>query len=272
MIDSPIPVHAYDEDGHGAVRNGLSEAALMVMAQEVIVRLAQWAQTSETTEAPRIGPADLDVFCDALVGSDASGAKTMLMLAYRQGASHEDLCLHHIGAAALRLGERWEEDSISFRAMAVAAGRMLHLLRDLRELAPPVVPRNDRSALFAAVPGEQHVLGVTMAADLFRERQWDIDLRVGQSEEQLVETVRAGAYPIVGLSASNVERVRALTRMVVALRLALPKVFIFVGGHIAEVDEKIAMRVGADGAAHDMERCYKEMARLARMVPRHDET
>ncbi|MDU8910767.1 cobalamin B12-binding domain-containing protein [Aestuariicoccus sp. MJ-SS9] len=270
MIDTPKPVRAYDNDAHGQGHTGLSEGALIVMAQEVIVRLSRWAQDSgraRTPLAPVRQPPDIDALCDALLGQEPAVARHIILDAHAQGASHEELCLFYIAAAAKRLGEMWEEDTISFRDVSVAGGRMLHLLRDLRDLAPPVTPRSDRSALFASVPGEQHILGVTMAADMFRERQWDIDLRIGQSEAQLAQLVRSGGYPIVGLSATSVERVRALTRVVVELRLAAPKLLIFVGGYIAKVEPEIAVRVGADGAGWDMDQCHEEMKRLSRLIP-----
>jgi methanogenic corrinoid protein MtbC1 len=263
MIDMPIPVRAIEGDAHGQARTGLSEAALMVLAQEVVLRLARWAR--ETVAVKKISPiveADIDALCAALIGPDPQAAKRMILHAHANGASHEELCLFHIGEAARHLGDLWEEDVISFQDMALAAGRMLHLLRDLRDFAPPFEPKGSRSALFATVPAERHVLGVTMAADIFRENGWEVDLRLGLSEEQLSEAVKLGGYPIVGLSAASADRVRALARAVIALRIAAPQILIFVSGYVAKLDPDIAIRVGADGAAWDMDECKAQLETL----------
>lgn len=263
MIDMPIPVRAIDGDAHGQARSGLSEAALMVMAQEVIVRLARWASqaVAARTEKPRVS-ADVDELCAALIGTDPQGAKKLILAAHARGATHEEICLYHIGEAARQLGAMWDDDLLSFQEMALAAGRMLHLLRDLRDLAPPFRPRGSRSALFATVPGEKHVLGVTMAADIFRDDGWEVDLKLGLSEEDLADVVRRGGYPIVGLSAASADRARALARAVVALRLAAPKILIFIGGYVARIDPNIATRVGADGGAWDMDECKARLEAL----------
>lgn len=235
----------------------------MVLAQEVVLRLARWAR--ETVASKQITPVvkpNVDALCAALIGPDPRMAKGMIVAAHAKGASHEELCLFHIGEAARRLGDLWEDDDISFQDMALAAGRMLHLLRDLRDLAPPFEQYGSRSALFATVPGERHVLGVTMAADIFRDNGWEVDLRLGQTEEELSKAVQLGGYPIVGLSAASADRVRALARAVIALRIAAPQILIFVGGYVARLDPDIAVRVGADGSAWDMDDCKRHLETL----------
>ena len=194
------------------------------------------------------------------------GARRILMRAHDAGASQQELCTDYIAAAAKRLGARWDDDAISFGDMALATGRMLALLRDLRDLAPATKQRGDREALFATVPGEQHILGITMAANLMRERGWKIDLRVDESISNLCRIAHDNAYQIIGLSAANADRVRTLAAMVVELRLAAPHAHIFVGGRLAELEPDIATRLGADatavgfeGSATALERMYKKL-------------
>ncbi len=269
MIDMPIPVRAIESDAHGQARAGLPETALVVLAQEVILRLARWGldRASAVPEARPVVLPDIETFCAALIGLDPHRARGMIREAHAEGASHEDLCLHHLAPAARRLGKLWAADEISLHNIALAAGRILHLLRDLRDLAPPFQPRGTRSALFATVPGDHHVLGVTMAADIFRGEGWDVDLRLDRSEVELTGIVQRGGYPIVGLSAASLSRLRALAQTIAELRRAAPKILIFVSGHIARVEPDIATRVGADGAAWDIQGCRSEMERLHGLIP-----
>lgn len=270
MIDTPLPVRAIAGDGPGAAGSGLSDAALLALAQEVIVRLARWAQNAAPTPAAPRPETDTEALGRALIGPEYAGALAIVQQARARGVPTEDLTLHYIGGAARLLGRMWEDDRIGFSDMALAAGRMLHLLRDLRDLVPEPLPKRGRAALFAAVPGETHILGVTMAADVFRKRGWEIELQLGRDEAALADRALQGGYPIVGLSASSAERVRALGRTIVALRLRVPGIMIFVGGTLARLEPDIALRTGADGAGWKMERCLDDMEALhARMLALH---
>lgn len=256
-LDTPIFVRAIDDDAHGQERR-LSDASLLVMAQEVINRLTHISRSS----ASGLSDTDLDTFCSALIEPTAESSKVILRRAQERGADHQTLCLFYIAASARRLGEWWEQDLIHFSDTAIAAGRMLHMLRDLRMSTPPAPVSGRREALFAAVPGEQHVIGITMAADILRSKGWDIDLQVGRSEAELCQIARDGGYPIIGLSASGADRVRSLARTVVELRIAAPRSLIFIGGNIAEIERDIAMRTGADAAAASMDDCLETLERF----------
>jgi methanogenic corrinoid protein MtbC1 len=262
-IDTPLLVRAIDDDSHGQERR-LSDASLLVMAQEVINRLSHISRKAQ----PNISEVDLDAFCIALVDPTVEEATRILRRAQECGASHQVLCISYIAGAARRLGEWWEQDIIHFSDMSIAAGRMLHMLRDLRRAIPPVATKGHREALFAAVPGEQHVLGVTMAADILREKGWDIDLQVGRTETELCQIAHDGGYPIIGLSASGADRVRSLTRTIVELRLAAPRSLIFISGNIAEIEKDIAIRTGADAAAASMDQCLQKLESLYQEVLR----
>jgi methanogenic corrinoid protein MtbC1 len=262
-IDTPILVRAIDDDMYGQERK-LSDASLLVMAQEVITRLAYISRKANAD----ISDVDLDAFCIALLEPRADDANRILKQARDRGASHEKLCIAYIAAAARRLGEWWEQDIIHFSDTAVAAGRILHMLRDLRMVMPPVPLRGQREAMFATVPGEQHVLGVTMATDILRSKGWHIDLHVGRSESDLCQIVHDGGYPIIGLSASGADRVRALTRTIVELRIAAPRSLIFISGNIVQIDKDIAIRTGADAAAGTMEHCLETLESLYQAVMR----
>lgn len=257
FFDKPLIARGIDDDGHGHVGQ-LTDVSLLVMAQEVIQRLSLIAQG-----APNIGKGiDLEGFCIALLEPSPDEAKLILMRAHSLGLTHQELCLTYIGGAAQMLGQWWNQDLIAFRDMTLAAGRMLHFLRDLRSLLP-VPPRHvRRAALFATVPGEQHILGITMATDIMRGKGWDIDLQLGRTESDLCRMARDGHYPIVGLSASSPDRVRALARTIVELRIASPLSRIFVSGNIAAMEPDIATRAGADGSSDNIDTCAEMLEQL----------
>jgi methanogenic corrinoid protein MtbC1 len=255
-VDEPILIRAIADGSHGPSRK-LSDDTLLVLAQEVIQRLSTIVRQEHLeTEV------DVDGFCSALIEPTPEEARMILLRAREDGANHEDLCVHYIAAAAYRLGEWWENDTVSFVDMSIATGRLLHFLRDVRELCPAVPQKGLREALFATIPGEQHVLGVKMAADLMRDRGWHIDVAVDNSIEELCEIVREGQYMIIGLSVTNADRVAALAATIVELRLAAPHARIFIGGHIVASDPDIAITTGADAAGDDINACSEALELL----------
>lgn len=243
IIDASVPARAID-DAHCGMSN-VPHTAVHALARNVIKRLA-----SEAPDALPMGRTiDVAGFADALVAPDPTGASEIVRQARIGGASYETLCIGYVAAAASLLGQWWEEDRVSFSDTAIATGRMLHILRDLRQAFPHPPHHGTRCALFATVPGEQHIIGVTMSADLIRDKGWEIDLNIGNAAKEICAAAKAGAYPIVGLSASNAEGMAALAATVIELRLTVPHAHILVGGNIVAVDPDIAHRVGADASA-----------------------
>lgn len=255
-VDDPILIRAIDDASQGASRK-FSDETLLVLAQEVIQRLSTVAR-----QVPAKSRVDVDGFCIALTEPTPEEARLILLRAHENGASHEDLCVHYIAAAAYRLGEWWENDTVSFVDMSIATGRLLNFLRDVRELCPAVPQHGLREALFATIPGEQHVLGVKMAADLMRDRGWHIDVAVDNSIEELCQIVREGQYMIIGLSVTNADRIRALAATIVELRLAAPHARIFIGGHIVASEPDIAFTTSADAAGDDIDACAEALEML----------
>ena len=116
-------------------------------------------------------------------------AADLVLQARLNGMSVDMVYLGFLAGAARRLGERWDEDRTTSAQMTIAAGRIYAIMRGLRQaftsdhyLTPP-----QEHALFVSTPGETHTLGVTMAADFFRRRGWQIDLRTGLGHHELLD-------------------------------------------------------------------------------------
>lgn len=242
-----------------AARQSLPQAALTALAQEVVQRVAQ-----NLNAAPGAVFHDDDVtaLCEALLSDDPNAAVVLIENMQRRGASYDDLCLSYIGAAASQMGEWWENDQISFFRVTVGAGRIYAILRILRLQRSTSLPDLRRVAVFAAVPGENHTLGITMAADLARARGWDIDLLIGLTHEDLMQELLQRNPALIGLSASGKRSMPALTKLIVAQRIANSCTHIVVCGQIANLSVNLVGVTGADAAAMDFETAYAQMERL----------
>lgn len=227
-------------------RAALPGVAVQLLADEVVVQLARRLSPADTPIIPETSVA-VDAFCNALISDDTEAALDMIRQERRSGVARETIYLVTLAAAARRLGEWWEDDAVSFLQVSAAAGRIFDIMRYLRqEIVPSIHLSDAKHALFATVPGELHTLGVTMAADLFRERGWEIDLRTSYEHEELVSVISTRAYRIIGLSAGDISSVLPLTRLVVALRITQPQAHIVVAGNIVNKVPDLNALIRAD--------------------------
>ena len=98
-----------------------------------------------------------------------------------------------------------------------------------------------------------------MAADFFRRRGWQIDLRTGLSHHELLTEADRHTYPVIGISASSERSVFPLARLIVALRIRHPGSWIMVSGKILDLIPEIMTMVDADGAAADADDALAQM-------------
>jgi MerR family transcriptional regulator, light-induced transcriptional regulator len=216
-------------------KSALPDDVVKGLAEEVVHRLVTRLHPYRNPEALPT-QSEIDEFCDALLASDATLAPELVRRARRVGVPLETVYLGTLAGAARTLGERWDRDEVSFLTLTVAAGRMFAIMRELRfeissaRTAQPL----DRTALFATVPGETHTLGITMAADLFRDHGWRIDLRTGLDHDGLLAAIEDKPYAIIGLSAGHPNMLGDLIRLIIALRITHPAAHILVSGQIVQ--------------------------------------
>lgn len=261
---------AVDRDVFGQARQmfvkgerELSQHALRTLAKEVVVRLSNHLDHAPVVE-PRPSVAEVGKLCHALMSNDEMAAPDLVLEARRAGMSADMICLGYIAGAARLLGEWWEEDRVGFVEMTLAASRMYALMRGLRDVFPPLA--DDGSAptrvCFVSTPGETHTLGVTMAADVFRRRGWQIDLLNGYSHDDLMREISPKGYMVFGISAGSERMLLPLIRLKVALRISHPRASIMICGKITEVVPDLAKRVDADLVATDVASAIDDMQRL----------
>jgi MerR family transcriptional regulator, light-induced transcriptional regulator len=229
-------------------REIFAEDAITSLAREVISRLAEEksgaADPAQSVGRTLIMPQMVDAFCEVILGHDPAAPLRFLeeVLAPRV-AKRNDL-YEYIACASRELGEKWEADKVSYLQVTVAAGKLYALVRSVGSNGAETAHAGDRSknALFASVPGEQHTLGVTIAAEVFRNAGWDIALMIDQSHEALIDRAAAIQPPVMGLSISNSNGLDRLARLVVSMRLTLPDTVIAVAAG-PDIDKDVLRNV-----------------------------
>jgi MerR family transcriptional regulator, light-induced transcriptional regulator len=228
----------------------LPASALRVLAREVILRVSR-AEPLLVPAMLRPSTSEIDALCDALMSQDETAASEMVR-ASRLGGMTADVLYHvYIAEAVRRLGVRWERDEATSAEVVLGAGRVYAILRDLRAvfLAEQLTAPPGAEAVFAAVPGEVHGLGATMAADALRRKGWDITLILGLGHGSLVEEIARLRPAMVGISIAQSSMTFAVARLIVALRVRCPQVWVLVGGPVIADDPDVTRIVDADAGA-----------------------
>jgi MerR family transcriptional regulator, light-induced transcriptional regulator len=208
--------------------------AITSLARDVIDRLAKEKSTS--LDPARHGgsavilPDMVDGLCDAILGHDPLAPLRFLEDALAPRVARRSELYEYIACVSRELGAKWDAEKVTYLQVTVAAGKLYALVRaigtDGTGLAP--APQFEKRALFASVPDEQHTLGVTIAAEVFRNAGWDIVLMVNQSHQSLIDRAQVIRPPVVGYSISNSTGMDRLARLVVATRLTVPNTIIAV--------------------------------------------
>ena len=178
-------------------------------AVDVLKTLA--AKDSEPPPSPQhSAPHKIEALCFALISGDASA------LPARRFDSNRVRLLADLTAAARLLGDWWVQDRVTFADVAAGTDGIFQILSELGE-TPVVLHEPQRiPVIFASVPGEQHTLGVRMAAEIFRMDGWEITLKIGYDQDALVSHIEQLPRCIVGLSIGGEHSLRALERLTIA--------------------------------------------------------
>lgn len=208
---------------------------------------------------------EVERLCDALLAHDSHAADAIILGARRDGIPVETIYLGYVACAARRLGDLWNDDSITFVEATLASSRLFRIVRGLRHVVATSIlaDRHERPAMFALVPGEAHSLGIEIATDIFRRNGWDIDMMVGLDHDTLVERADKRHYRAIVLVANTDSLVGQLTRLVLALRISHPLSHIVVAGNLVKIHPEIQTLVGADDVISDIDTA---VARLKNVI------
>lgn len=203
----------------------------------------------------------IERFCETLLDRDPVRAKRMVETLLAHGVTPDSVYLNYVAPAALRLGEMWLDDTVGFFEVTLAGARLHAILRMLKGRFFDGVPvRSNRlRAVFAPVPGETHLLGVTMAADFFKRAGWQVDLVIPASPEDLCAAVLAQRPDVVGLSASCRAVRSSLVASVEKIRKAVGSVPFVLGGELTVLEPGIVDDLGIDWTAQDLLRAPVEL-------------
>lgn len=229
----------------------LPESDVEGIIQEVLTRVqAHTLRNNASVDAPP--RQKVENLCYALISDDDQEGQRFIESVYEDGASPEAIYLNYLAEAAVILGEWWVSDDASFSEVSVGTSRIYAIMRGMSYLFVPNKMVEVKSAVFASIPGETHNLGIRMAADLFGQEGWNINMIIGESHDDLIAEIANSRCPIIGLSAAGTHSAVALARLVVALRISNPWAAIVLSGQITTEDQDVVSALDVDGVVTDV--------------------
>jgi MerR family transcriptional regulator, light-induced transcriptional regulator len=174
-------------------------------------------------------------YLDALRANDAAGAYRVASRAFAEGVSPATLYQSVITPAMHELGRLWEKGAITIADERLATVLTHQVLGALR---PPAFADQDFEAdstkpraMLAAVQGEQHALGLRMAADLLEDLGFQtLYLGADVPTEALLQAVEELSPDLLGLSATMPGSTPRLEDTVARMSGAHPRLSVMVGG------------------------------------------
>lgn len=194
-------------------------------------------------------------FAEICMGADADLPGMFVQGLISEGLHSETIFLHLLTPAARHLGALWDEDICDFTQVTIGLLRMQQItfrlgdeFQQMRKTA-----MSGRRALFSAVPGSQHTLGVMMVSEFFRRDGWQVWMELGVSESQLLTAVRMDWFDVIRLSVGTEAHAKDLVDIISQLRQASAnaQAIVVIGGPLLISEPNLHLEVGADGGSGD---------------------
>lgn len=167
--------------------------------------------------------------------ADVAGAYKVASGALERGMPLAALYQRVITPAMHELGRLWAGGAITIADEHLATAlthRVMAALRPMEIFEEALADQPEKPrALLAAVGGEQHALGLRMAADLLEDSGYRIAyLGADVPTEALLQAIRGLSPDLLGLSATMPESTQRLEEAVEAVRDEHPRLSMLAGG------------------------------------------
>jgi methanogenic corrinoid protein MtbC1 len=233
------------EDTHPVVNEYLSSAVSAVKS----------AGSAETTElVGNTSEGNLAAsYLIALLEGDRQKAISIIRDAASDGWNVVDLYLRVLAPAQREIGRMWLEDEINVAEEHLATATTKMVMSQLRAQGQ-AQPPNGKTVVAAAVPGNQHDVGIQMVADIFELHGWrTLSLGANVPTPDLVEATVKFQTNLLLLSAALSRHLESACDTIRAIRQhdQINDVKVLVGGTAFTGVADLAEQYGSDGYAAD---------------------
>ncbi|PJA59810.1 MAG: hypothetical protein CO163_07340 [Rhodobacterales bacterium CG_4_9_14_3_um_filter_71_31] len=240
----------------GARMAGFNPAAKLanLVESEVIPRLLLSRRANPADRRP--SAAHVETLARLALSRDPGAAAAQVMSLRETGMPVEVLLNDLITPAARRIGVFWTIDSVDFVEVALAAGRLVAVVRALGAhgeafAREAMIAAGAPCALMATVGAERHGLGALTAAQTLRCGGWRVREAPGVSANALVALASRAKFDVIGLSLGGDRNLDEIARLIARLRRVSRnrRAAIALGGPACLADPMLGARLGADFTA-----------------------
>jgi len=230
----------------------LDSLLLPVVRTRIVPRLlVNLGPASFDSSRKRFSPCDelIDELANHLLEPDIAAARHCVEQVQAEDSNLGLAVLDLFAHVARELGRRWDVDEASFADVTIAMSHLSALLRYSSNLSQTAVQtRGSVCMMMAALPGDQHSFGLTVAAEHFTRVGFDVRIFDDASGQGMLDRLSSQAYDIVGLSLGDLRHQHALADLIVQIRTASLNrdVGIIVGGPHFAANPALGQSVGAD--------------------------
>jgi MerR family transcriptional regulator, light-induced transcriptional regulator len=251
FTESPSPAGAKSDESH------LQEFA-SVIENIIVPRLLM----SHVNKAPPIVSDAVTLrrmaateFIDLTIHENPELATDFVRNEMKSGVSFEDILLNLLAPAARGLGERWEQDAVSFVEVTLGVARMHRMLREFNGIPSHLWNQSGfgRQVLLLPAPGEQHTFGLRLVQEFLMRDSWTVANRPVKDLGELGDVLRIEHFDVVGLSLSGETLLDTLLSCIDVIRSESKnrRVHIIVGGQLFSERPELIKTCGADAYAAD---------------------
>lgn len=185
-------------------------------------------------------------FIELLLKGDAKGVSQYIDEALEQGMSLQQLYTQVLGRAQCEIGQRWEDRTATIAQEHRATQILLDQLSRLRQTTRCRCPLAVK-VVIASLPGDHHVVGGRMVADLFILDGWDVDFLGGDTPvDEISKHVKEVDAKLIGISVSDPAQFPTAKAAIESIRKQNKSVKIMIGGRAVMMKENEAKETGAD--------------------------
>lgn len=188
---------------------------------------------------------------------DAIQAKQFIQCLCEEGMPLDQIYLEVLAPTARQLGAIWDQDRVHFSEVTTAMWRIKQLIYDFSPLFQEFARADAKAphAMLVPLPGSQYTLGLFMVSEFFRRGGWKVWGELAASEQEIVSTINAQHFDLVGLSISTEDQLPLLERFIQTMkeRSCNQSIGVMVGGPIFFVKPELKERVKADIVGLDAE-------------------
>ena len=194
----------------------------------------QSAQVKQDEYRNTLAEEEINKLTNLLLDTQEGSFELAITVLKTHGASIDYIVLELIPAIARKLGEQWEDDSLSFADVSIGVNKLERVIYKLDYLfqANQLDRQQNKAIFITGFPGSQHSLGSLIFANFLIFSGWQVHRPNQVNLDSIIHGVSSKALQAIAISVSTSEQLEQLPSLIDLLRQKSqnPKIIVLIGG------------------------------------------